>query len=181
MIFFYTGATYTARAEGATDVIVCCERCGEQYSYRLRRVAVARFHSPYHYHDPETGRKRAQKRANERLRRMLDSEAEVVPCPKCGWYQKEMIPLVRRSRLRRLLWVAVALAAAVLLAFPAGLVYLMTHRGSEEQVLPLWLGSMGLLPLCSLLCLVLRWLLNRLYDPNKAVGNQGGNDDTLAK
>jgi hypothetical protein len=166
--FFYIQATYTARAEGATDVVVCCENCGEQYSYRLRRAVVARFRSPYLYHDPDTGRKRAQELANKRLQRMLDKEAEVVPCPKCGWHQKEMIPLMRRARLHWCFWVAGALALVVPILFIAGMLY-FSKRHMDEQMLVPWSVSMGLILLGAPACLLLRWVLNLRYDPNKDI------------
>lgn len=168
MFVAFIWTTYTARVDGATDVVVCCERCGEQYSYRLKRVAVGRFRSPYSLHAPETGRKRAHERASTRLRRLLDREVEVVPCPSCGCYQNDMVRVMSRARLRWMFYVAGALVALAPITFATGMLYFKMRHMDADLLLP-WTAAIGLLLLCAPACLLLRWLLNRRYDPNKVL------------
>jgi hypothetical protein len=117
---------------------------------------------------------------------MLNEDVDPIPCPACGWYQKAMIPLLRRERLRWMPSLAKGCLVAALFAFAAGVVgQVAAIRGQPAAAqLPdtapawtyaAWVVAAALVLLCPGLY-VLRWALNRSYDPNtKAKGSKEQN------
>src|SRR5437763_12084439 len=73
-----------------------CERCQSEYFYRLDRVGKGN-HTSYGG-DQFAAQQAADWAARANLDRMLQNDADPVPCPDCGWYQQ---PMVRAMRDRR--------------------------------------------------------------------------------
>jgi hypothetical protein len=108
--------TYTAARIGARTKHVQCEQCGTTYEYRCIRRAVGTGSATY-----GIGKERAQRKAAERAERLLERRLlkgiDPVPCPACGWVQREMVDELNRRRYRWMSWVGwtvvgLALAAA---------------------------------------------------------------------
>jgi hypothetical protein len=74
---------------------VTCHWCGHPFSYRIVRSVAGRDVA----------------RAEERLRRVLHTERDAVPCPECGRFQPDMLPLLRESHKRPLLHAGLAVLA----------------------------------------------------------------------
>lgn len=68
----------TAFAGGQTTKVVNCENCQHRYAYQLWRCGYSA----------------------ERLKELLATATEAVPCPACGWYQSSMIPEARQRHRR---------------------------------------------------------------------------------
>jgi hypothetical protein len=147
---------------GSTPVAVRCENCKGKYYYELKRTAKGGALDKWV----------ARAVARQRLRRMLASDCEAVPCPECGWYQEEMVPLVRRSHRRWLQHVGMAVGFLGPLCFlPAFILILIEPRDPEvkEWTFPIMFGGFAagfFLGFCTMIVMVLRNALNARYDPN---------------
>jgi hypothetical protein len=89
---------------GAPIKEVTCEQCEFEYVYQLLRTAEGSVRgweeeSASNY---ESMYKKAESRAQAKLSRELKTACDVVPCPKCGRCQKDMVAQARRSLLRSL-------------------------------------------------------------------------------
>jgi hypothetical protein len=67
---------------------VTCESCGHAYNYEMSRTASGSYHG-FAWNDAE-GQRKALPEAQEALRQQLETECDVVPCPKCGALTREM-------------------------------------------------------------------------------------------
>src|SRR6266446_6483361 len=76
-----------------------CEQCAFKYVYRLVRAAEGKATS---FIIPN--KDAAAKKANDKLKRMLRTDCDPVPCPACGWYQGPMVRLLKQQRFRGLVW-----------------------------------------------------------------------------
>src|SRR3954467_4730253 len=81
---------------GATLRNCRCEHCGKHYHYAILATAAGSSVSG----DKETAVYRAHQRADAAVRAGF-SRVEIVPCPMCGWLQKEIF---RELQLRRIRW-----------------------------------------------------------------------------
>jgi hypothetical protein len=108
--------TFTAARIGARTKYVHCEQCGTPYEYRCIRRAVGTGSATY-----GIGKERAQRKAAERAESLLEKRLlkgiDPVPCPSCGWVQREMVDELNRRQYRWMSWVGwtvvgLALAAA---------------------------------------------------------------------
>jgi hypothetical protein len=97
MFFFYAGRTYTAKVHTTAIRTPTCENCGESFSYAHLAEGQGVGDSPY-FLDDEGGAQRAREGANRALRYEIKHGVSIRPCPKCGWYQKEMVRALRQSR-----------------------------------------------------------------------------------
>ena len=68
----------------------CCENCGVQYAYRMQREAECPIVS-FLGLSTEKARKKAEEEATKILENTFRLGADPVPCPHCGWYQREMV------------------------------------------------------------------------------------------
>lgn len=67
---------------------VVCENCSLTYVYEMERTAgVMGFPSE----------KKAKRIVEQKLRKKLELDCDLVPCPHCGWYQKDMIKRGRKK------------------------------------------------------------------------------------
>ena len=75
-------------ATGSVMKQVRCERCGYQYSYEMTRTAIGSY-SGFALTRQEADEKAAANAA-QRLKTMLETECDVVPCPSCGALTRQM-------------------------------------------------------------------------------------------
>ncbi|HEX5269649.1 MAG TPA: hypothetical protein VFW33_04135 [Gemmataceae bacterium] len=170
MVYGFLLATYNVSAQGTRVAQVTCEYCGSTYCYRLARTARAHVHAIYDL-GGKTAFRRSQDRARAKLRRLLDTATDPVPCPECGWYQKDMLPALRRSRLAWMRTVAKWSPAVALVPFTISVFGLMGAKDLNAP--PEWTTytclAAATLPLALPVVCFLRRVLNRLYDPNQAI------------
>jgi hypothetical protein len=170
MVHGFVLVTYNVSAQGTRVAQVTCEHCGSSYCYHLTRTTHAHVHEIYDLAG-NTAFRRAQDRAQAKLRRLLETAADPVPCPECGWYQKNMLPSLRRSRLPWMRAVARWSLALVLIPLVISVVGLIGAK--DLKAAPEWTSytcvATVILPLALPALYALRWVLNRLYDPNKAI------------
>jgi hypothetical protein len=146
-----------ARLIGFTSVAVRCESCGRKYYYRLERIGRGEGNT----------KQQASRTAERHLLKSLDNGIDAVPCPHCGWFQKEMIPLLREPRLRWMMWLGVV--GALINGFPFVLLltfYLGGYPGQSDGPSLQTVIILGAGFLTSIALLASRAMLNRLYDPN---------------
>jgi hypothetical protein len=109
--------------------------------------------------------------ANKKLREALLNGAEPVPCPKCGWYQKDM---VREYRSRQYSWLTLIGVAVLLLS--QGVAYWLMAMSKNRVLGPLqagpdhkvqsWLICVSAGGLCVFAAILLRWLFALRRNPN---------------
>jgi hypothetical protein len=159
-----------ADVTGETIKYVQCEKCGFLYDYHLRREATARAHFLVGDYDL------LESRATRTLRRMLDTGCDAVPCPKCNWYQQDMI---RRSRHVRHRWMLRLAFAMFLISIPMALAGLFVgsaiqaneyRLGGNDQSIPTLTIFFWAVPSLAFLAApvlpIIRYFMIRHYDPN---------------
>jgi len=67
------------------------------------------------------------------LQKQLDADCDPVPCPKCGWYQEDMIKKIRRDHRVWIYWVGVGAIFAMVIC--GAFAYMML-----ESDQPRWVG-----------------------------------------
>jgi hypothetical protein len=91
---------------------VVCEHCECRYGYEMTRSARSTGNSIL-WLDNEGARERARTRAIRRVERSLEQSCDLVPCPDCGWYQRDMVGKIRLRRIVILTALALIPAIAV--------------------------------------------------------------------
>lgn len=119
------GQTYTATVSGRGLKLVCCEHCACEYVYGLERN-VSGHASSLLWLDNEGAKKRAEDSASTSVKRTLRAAVDPVACPKCGWFQGNMVPLLKRRGAWKIaiFGLAGALGLAIIVAIlekPSGL------------------------------------------------------------
>lgn len=159
------GTNYTATMSGRLPKLVKCTLCGIGYVYLLERTASGASMS-FMFLDEEGARARAAAQAEEVLRKRLEREIDVVPCPACGHVQPEMIPQARKLRLRWLKIAGIVFLPIAAILFVFAMVAASSPRpagGSTAELL--WLATA-----CAALCVpglpMLKFALCYSYDPN---------------
>jgi hypothetical protein len=167
-----------ATAKGTAVKEAKCEQCECEYTYLVFRRAIGKS-TAFLVADHET----AQARANDDLYELLKSACDPVPCPNCGWYQRDM---VARARQLRFGWLSIPsrvffVISCILLPFVAlfAAVWLeekdryaelglttMERQDAETLLVSLLLWGAALI--LAAVLLILRFLLPRFYDPNAA-------------
>jgi hypothetical protein len=119
----------------------------------------------------ESGDEECDISANKKLRTALLNGAEPVPCPECGWYQKDM---VREYRTRQYIWIpwsALSLllisqgVACWLMALDRNRMFGPVQTGPDHKV-ETWLICLGIGALCTIWGMILRSLLALRLNPN---------------
>jgi hypothetical protein len=120
----YAGRGPTAVATGHTTKVVPCEECGRRYAYQIARTAYGAADR-----SSSGGYGVALQRAEAELQRLLASEVEAVPCPACGWYQSDMIPLARKQHRRWMIYAGQCLTVGLI---PLAVFGLLINDGFPE-------------------------------------------------
>jgi hypothetical protein len=160
---------YTATVSGSVFVKVPCEHCGNIYYYQLTRQVSGEGSSLLSL-DNEGARQRAMQRADDRLRSELEASRDPVPCPKCGLYQSDMVPMLRSQYGEALK----ALGILVLFVIPLILAYVFLKNrfidgfaGNQPPINWIVPGIlMGALAAMGIGLMMLRFCLAWRYDPN---------------
>jgi hypothetical protein len=164
------GMHYTSRVSGAAAKPGSCEECGLEYIYLLEREAEGHGSSVL-FLDNAGGQRRAAEAAEKALAKRLDRECEVVPCPKCGHIQRDMVRLAKRQHLRlvkRIGWIWTGLAAVF------GILNAASSIGMEGPYFLPW-PAFAAIAAVGPAMLAIRLLLAQAYDPNTI-----GLDDRMA-
>jgi hypothetical protein len=165
MVFIPVGRDYTATHESTVPKDVTCEQCGREFYYLMKRQASGSASSPFFLDNRGAGA-RARDRAEEELRRLLETECDPVPCPECGWYQSSMCATIRRSYHRWMVWTGAVLltVAAPTLAFTVSCAT-GVQPTDESTVAALWIVSSSL-AIAGLGMIVGRKIMASRHDPN---------------
>jgi hypothetical protein len=102
----YVGRTYTATVSAQTLKSACCENCNGTYFYQMQCTAQGQGSSPY-YLDNDGAQRRSQAAAQKNLQKLLNG---ILPirCPDCGFYQQDMVRILRgTSGTRWLLYIGI--------------------------------------------------------------------------
>jgi hypothetical protein len=150
--------------------VVQCEQCACKYGYQAVRRAVGSGSSLY-FLDNDGANSRAKNSARKQLAKKLARAVDPVGCPKCGWFQPEMVREIRRRTARGLIWFA--WISLIVFGVPA-VGILLIHRGGVSSALGAWFSSLAslaiLLPGC---CFAMRFALQRVKYPNRAQSDSG--------
>jgi hypothetical protein len=164
MLHFYI--TRKASFTGKRVVNASCERCSAAFQYEMVRTGTGEAQAHYGLF-LNAAQQKAERIAEEDLAHRLETEADLVPCPKCKWVNQDF---VRRDRGVRHVWMT---KAAVIVWAIVGVVALFYFLGHQSRVPRdaewLWLIGrslvVGAVPGCSILFLQ-RWLRRRV-NPNR--------------
>lgn len=111
-----------------------CENCQANYAYRMRRKAECPVNDILGF-SSEKAKKKAEDEATERLTEKFRTEADAVACPKCGWYQHEMIAG------RKKLWFFVGVTPVFLTGVGVLVAPAFMHYGVEGKPTTAWVVS----------------------------------------
>ena len=110
--------------------------------------------------------------ANKRLKRELEASAEPVACPKCGWYQRDMVAEVRARAFGWVVWlVPVVLIATPLIGFAAWRTRVLDNvnmlgiEGKEPYLCILLVAATTLAVIAAVAAF--RWMASLTIDPNR--------------
>ena len=108
--FFLGGERFESLLHGRRVDSVTCDMCDCQYFYELTRIGAAS-RKNYGGFGEDVAARRVEERAQKELQDQMAVEAELVPCPECGWINDELVHGYRQGRYRRVgtfaLWVAI--------------------------------------------------------------------------
>jgi hypothetical protein len=163
----YHGERIVSASVGTRLATVVCEVCGREYFYELARVGSGAETAPY-YIGRERAERSAQDQAQQDLDRRLAEEAEIVPCPKCGWINDGLVAGYRLGRYRG--W-GKAAAGIAIVGSALSLVavwFLAIGPPADRGALPYVLvgGPALALAIAGLILFVRRWLRARIQ-PNR--------------
>jgi hypothetical protein len=167
------GMDYYATVSGSILKRVQCEQCEHEYGYLMTRKGRGLARS-WMFLDKQGASESANRKAEKQLFRRLEQSCDPVPCPRCGWYQEEMVRRLRRNHFRWLFFIGLALAGA---AFLGGLImYFCTveihlnARPGDLQIpaRDIYVGwsVVALLLLLSPTLIIVRSVMARRLDPN---------------
>jgi hypothetical protein len=157
---------YTATAKGAVLKLVVCEHCQTEYVYSLERSALGEGTSLL-FIDNEGAAQRASSRAEQELQRKLERGVDLVPCPACGWIQKNMIPRVRRAYRRWMLYAGgILIFVPLLVAFIGGVANEGRNGEGPHIPWPIFMGTLAAFVFLGVGFLIVRVVALRRYDPN---------------
>lgn len=79
---------------------ITCEKCGTRYGYVMSRSTSGNAFIWFQLFKKKA-QQRAMRDARQQMDRLLEREAELVPCPQCMWVNQSLVnDYVRRFRLR---------------------------------------------------------------------------------
>jgi len=164
--------TFTSSAAGSVLKEVVCEKCGTQFYYELARRGVGQGESPY-FIGQDSARHDAEEGAVRDLRRRLNRDVELVPCPSCQWVNQKTIR--QYCAVRHRAWTQVAIVIVVLGALTELVLCASAQKvlGKPASLLnpEMWMVAAA----CTLLfvaTLRLQRYLRRRMDPNVQHGTK---------
>jgi hypothetical protein len=161
-----------AKVRGRTTKFVCCEACGQNYAYELKRTGAGSEPVPDWGWGRDSETETAAKvGAVANLRNRLRTGIEVIPCPACGWYQAHMLPKARRLHPRWMVYVGGCLTFGLIPVTLIGLTINgmnVSHGGEPFIPWPIFFAGMASLFIVGIGMLIGKYILARSYDPNDA-------------
>jgi hypothetical protein len=154
---------FTSVVSGSVDRVVDCESCHQSYVYVVNRTGIGKTTNLI-FQDGSDAYRRAGAIAKSQLERRLEVGIEIVPCPSCGWFQKDMVTLARSRHLRSLLYLAMMLITAATIVFLIG-VFSLLRPGPQSIPSGVWVG-MGVLAVSAIVLVAVRFWLSTTFDPN---------------
>jgi hypothetical protein len=153
-----------AAADGQTTKVVHCEACRRSYAYELKRTGFGS--------DPdESAYSVALQRAEADLQRLLAIGVEAIPCPACGWYQSNMIPLAQTRHRRWMLYAGQCLTIGLIPVAAISTSINVTYADQGTAPIPWPIFAAGAAGLAGVLAvgigLLWKYNLRRNYDPNR--------------
>lgn len=152
---------------GKCVVRVECSNCGCHYHYTLIRIGVGSAMALYSI-GLEYATRSAQEQATDDMNRRLETEAELVPCPRCQWINESLIDGYRRGRYRS------AASAAKVFAFIGfcslaifALIFFTDPAAARPAVAFFLLGGTALFWLSALAIVGLGRFLRNQIQPNR--------------
>ncbi|MBI1372714.1 MAG: hypothetical protein GC159_08130 [Phycisphaera sp.] len=163
------GQRYTATMKGSTMKRADCESCKQAYYYKVERSATGEGSSIL-WLDNEGASDRASSAAEVALKAALDKAVDLVACPNCGYFQKNM---VSRGKWRRFGWTfgVLALVAVILLVIAAAQSDRRGNSSSAFMIAALVTGVAGFV-------LGVVWFI--AYNPNRGHEEKGGRRRDIA-
>lgn len=157
---------YSSTLRGAVLKVVHCEQCQVEYFYRLERTGQGTGTSLL-FLDNEGAAGRATVEAHQSLTAKLERGVDLVPCPSCGWYQRDMLPRARREYRRWMFYVAACLTFGLFpLAF-LGAIFNSVNPDSPPIPWPLFIAVVAVLGSLGVGLWLVRFVSCRRYDPNR--------------
>jgi hypothetical protein len=156
----YEEVRYDVSAQGSRVKIVHCEKCSRDYVYFVT-LTVRRASASVD---------RAEESARRTLLAALNQAVLPVPCPFCGLYQRNMIPIVQQRRYRWLGWVSLGLVAlgvfALVCSCGVSMGSVPDGRGHAlVAVILCWAVALVAI-LASPVVLLIKRRVSRRFDPN---------------
>ena len=127
---------YRCTLSGSACKFVECEQCRNKYVYSITRSMEGQGSSLY-FLDNTGAAGRARDRASAALQQLLATDCDPVPCPRCGWYQAEMVAKLRRNHKAWLYWVWVSLLFAFVICSVIGWLMFWNPNGATAATLTL--------------------------------------------
>jgi hypothetical protein len=166
-MFAYFGKTFRATSTELQTRQVICDNCDCEYYFELARVGQGS--GTAHYligmrKAAQASEDKAERAAKERM----EIESELVPCPKCGWVNEDLIRGYRKSRYG--FWDETAIVICLGIAV---VVYFVGAGFEDEAPKDRWIadylkfGSVILFVALVAGCLGIRHFLRKRIWPNR--------------
>ncbi|NNM84618.1 MAG: hypothetical protein HKL96_02505 [Phycisphaerales bacterium] len=163
--------TFRFVANGAVIRHETCEDCGQPFRYTLTRSATGKASSLYGTFT-KAASARAQKDAQKKLTRLLKTDADLVPCPKCRHVNQSLIAAYRAARYRGMPRIGALLFGAGVVA--EVLVYLTSNaigpRHGLHHPSGIVVGIATAALVAALGLPLLAYMLRRAINPNRRPG-----------
>ncbi len=156
------GSDVAATVEGDAVKTVCCESCDQSYSYQMIREGVGEGFNLL-WSTRGAAEAEARKRAARDLRRKLAQDADLVPCPRCGHCQADMVKATKEKRHSWMTVVALLAGFVFIYALPMSLPG-GKIGGRDRVIAGIVAAGTGLLAFGMA---ILQSTLRRNYDPNE--------------
>jgi hypothetical protein len=176
-MFVIVWNTHTVSVEGDGDREIECEHCGVRFHYPIACTGTGNA-TDFYMLNPKKAERRAQKRAEDDLKRELAEAVIPCPCPNCSKYQASMmrelqgIAYTGLDRWSPLLWAAFLAGLAAFCI--CGTMLLFNKDATADMRFQnrcgVILGFVGMLILPS--ARVLRMVMRRSYDPHRVVSEE---------
>ena len=158
----YIGKTFISTRSGSIIKEVNCEKCRLRYFYEMTRTGEGSASAPYML-GQEHAAGSAEDLAKKRLIKKLETESDMVACPKCGHVQPYMVGSVRSRAYWGLKLASIVVPVVGLLYVLAGYILKDDRKNPPVEGAPNWLliAAVACVALFAVLSGVRQLLLSR--------------------